>query len=266
MKLLPSIITLSLFVSCITNESQISADSKENTTEIITDKEQTAEPFALLELYTSEGCSDCPAAEALLNDIALEAWADRSYICALSFHVDYWNKLGWKDEFSQSMFSDRQRAYRKVFGNEVVYTPQMIVNGTREFVGSDKDKTTSAIEDALKHTPQAYFTITPNENWLEIEINPISMNSAIADSVENYELNICIVERGLITHVIRGENKGKELAHENIVRWMSTNPLSNIRAKYMIDYYAGFDENFSIVCFIQHKQSLGIVGATIWNY
>jgi hypothetical protein len=142
----------------------------------------------------------------------------------------------------------------------------MIVNGKHEFVGSDKDKTAAAIEDALKQTPQAYFTISPNENWSEIEIDPISMNSPIADSIGNFDLHICVVERGLITQVIRGENKGKELAHENIVRWMSTNPLSNLRVKYTIDYNASFDENFSIVCFIQHKQSLDIVGANIWNY
>ncbi len=107
---------------------------------MINESNQTAEPSALIKLFPLEGCSDCPAVEALLNEIALDEWADREYICALSFHLDYWNKRGWKDEFSKPEYSDRQRAYRKSFENEVLNTPQMIVNATEEFVGSDTAK------------------------------------------------------------------------------------------------------------------------------
>ena len=99
---------------------------------------QEAEPFAIVELFTSEGCSDCPPAEELLNKITLEAMANKTYVYPLAFHVDYWNKLGWKDSFSDSSFSNRQRKYRIARGNEVVYTPQMSVKGNTECVGSDE--------------------------------------------------------------------------------------------------------------------------------
>ena len=142
------------FISCSQDLSnnETEKSSKTLTESVNNESTQTAEPFAVLELFTSEGCSDCPAAEAVLNEIALDAWADREYIYALSFHVDYWNKLGWKDEFSKSEYSERQRGYRKAFENEVLYTPQMIVNGTDEFVGSDTAKIDSAIRGCLGST------------------------------------------------------------------------------------------------------------------
>tara|TARA_B110000046_G_scaffold15573_2_gene14885 strand:- start:1035 stop:1841 length:807 start_codon:yes stop_codon:yes gene_type:complete len=241
-------------------------NSENPNTSVATGSNQTAEPFALLELCTSEGCSDCPAAETILNEIALDAWADREYVYALSFHVDYWNKLGWKDEFSKSEFSDRQRAYRKAFENEVIYTPQMIVNGTDEFVGSDASKLKSAIKHALNQQPKTYFTITPNAEWTEITIDPVNTDQDMVEHAAEYELHTCIVERGLETRIIRGENEGRTLKHENIVRYIVTNDWSTQRSTQVLEYGADFNEKFSIISFVQHKSTRAIVGANIWNY
>jgi hypothetical protein len=256
------------FISCSQDLSnnETEKSSKTLTESVNNESTQTAEPFAVLELFTSEGCSDCPAAEAVLNEIALDAWADREYIYALSFHVDYWNKLGWKDEFSKSEYSERQRGYRKAFENEVLYTPQMIVNGTDEFVGSDTAKIDSAIKNALSQQPKFYFTITPNADWTEITVDPIKNAPKITDSRIDYELNICIVERGLETQIKRGENGGRTLKHENIVRYMTTKDWSGLTETYIMDYLAEFNEKFSVICFVQHKTSRAIVGANIWNY
>ncbi|GAB5538170.1 MAG: DUF1223 domain-containing protein [Salibacteraceae bacterium] len=225
----------------------------------------TAEPFVLLELYTSEGCSSCPSAEALLNEIAVKSWADRDYIYALSFHVDYWNKLGWKDQFSKREYSDRQRWYRNKFENEVVYTPQVVVNGVKEFVGSDEEKLQSAIDDAMEQTPNIYFTITPNESWTNLAYTVIS-HEGVMSSNANLTFNLAIVERGLRTEVKNGENEGRTLEHENVVRHFYTTTFEPDGALAPIDYTASFDEDFSIVCFVQNQESGKIMGANIWNY
>lgn len=268
MKLFHISILSVIIISCGQTEQNIDAkmESKHTSKSTNYSLNQTAEPFALLELFTSEGCSDCPAAEGLLNEIALDAWADREYIYALSFHVDYWNKLGWKDEFSKSELSDRQRDYRKSFKNEVIYTPQMIVNGTEEFVGSDTARLETSIEHALSMQPKIYFTITPNEEWSEISIDPVTIDKVIESNSEDYELNICIVERGLETEIRRGENEGRTLKHENIVRHLQTENWSSQTSIYPLSYNATFNEKFSIVCFVQNKTTRSIVGANIWNY
>ena len=96
-----------------------------------------AEPFAVVELFTSEGCSSCPPAEALLNQIHPRAAKSGQRIYTLAFHVDYWDRLGWKDPFSEAAYSQRQNSYANGFGEDRIYTPQMIVNGRGGFVGSD---------------------------------------------------------------------------------------------------------------------------------
>ena len=87
----------------------------------------------VVELFTSQGCSSCPPADALLADLA-----DRDDVLALSFHVDYWDYIGWKDPFASPQYTQRQRVYSQVFGKRYVYTPQMVVNGSFEMTGSDR--------------------------------------------------------------------------------------------------------------------------------
>ena len=114
-----------------------------NTTKNKEAKQQTVKsmkgkfsPVVVLELFTSEGCSSCPLADNLLPQLAsLDA-----AVIPLSFHVDYWNRLGWKDPFSSAAFSDRQREYGQHFNSDGVYTPQLVVNGEYEMVGSDRRK------------------------------------------------------------------------------------------------------------------------------
>ena len=93
------------------------------------------QPVAVIELFTSQGCSSCPSADQLLSQTINEAKKDGRKIFALSFHVDYWNRLGWADPFSTNEYSQRQRAYAAQLNDNSVYTPQMIVNGSRQFVG-----------------------------------------------------------------------------------------------------------------------------------
>jgi hypothetical protein len=99
--------------------------------------EDTEKPAVLVQLFTSEGCSSCPPADALLAEFAKASPIDGATIVPMSLHVDYWNHLGWRDPFSSKQFSDYQRDYQKALRAQNIYTPQMIVDGQAEFVGSD---------------------------------------------------------------------------------------------------------------------------------
>ncbi|MEL7087271.1 MAG: DUF1223 domain-containing protein, partial [Planctomycetota bacterium] len=106
-------------------------------------------PFAVVELFTSEGCSSCPPAEAVLNRLDRDARQGHQRIFTLAFHVDYWNRLGWTDPFSDRAYSDRQRDYAVTLRERSIYTPQMVVNGTTGFVGSHARRAGQEIGRAL---------------------------------------------------------------------------------------------------------------------
>ena len=108
-----------------------------------------AEPVAVVELFTSQGCSSCPPADAVLSRVDELAREKKLSVYVLSFHVDYWNRLGWTDPYSDDEFTRRQNQYAGLFRSNRVYTPQMIVNGQTEFVGSDAKRATQAIRRAL---------------------------------------------------------------------------------------------------------------------
>src|SRR5579862_8138820 len=125
----------------------------------------------VVELFTSEGCSDCPPADKLLSWLAKSQPVKDVEIIPLSEHVDYWNHLGWSDPYSSSALSQRQRDYSNSLRSEV-YTPQMIVDGTVEFVGSDADKALRAISSEL-HTPKVTVNIQPISPGSEWERNSV---------------------------------------------------------------------------------------------
>src|SRR6187551_1483077 len=114
--------------------------------------------FALVELFTSEGCSSCPAADEVLEEIQ-KKYNDKN-VLVLSYHVDYWDKLGWKDIFSDPSFTQRQEYYSNIFRLNSIYTPQVVVNGRKEFLGSDKSKIISSIEEQLNETSVASIKLS----------------------------------------------------------------------------------------------------------
>jgi hypothetical protein len=110
-------------------------------------------PFALVELFTSEGCSSCPPADELLSSVKNNALKNGQNIITLSYHVDYWNKLGWKDPYSKHQYTVRQENYSRVIPGKEMYTPQAIVNGEYAFVGSNKTAMKENIEKGLRKNP-----------------------------------------------------------------------------------------------------------------
>lgn len=167
-----------------------------------------AEPArTVVELFTSQGCSSCPPADKLLGELAR-----RDDLLALSFHVDYWNYLGWRDPFSSAEATDRQRNYRRPLGKRYVYTPQMVINGAAEAVGSSRDTVLRLIEQA-RGMPT-----------LDISVDHSGGDRAsvrIADGPRQARpaaVWLMFYDRRHATEIRRGENEGVTLVNTNVVR------------------------------------------------
>lgn len=158
-------------------------------------------PPVVVELFTSQGCSSCPPADALLGELAA-----RPGILALSFHVDYWNYLGWRDPFSSPESTQRQYGYGRAFNLRTVYTPQMVVQGRKELVGSRK----GAVEQAVVHADPG---LAVNLSW-QGEV----LQVGLPDLPQEVELWLVVYDSGQVTQIKRGENRGRRLHNRNVVR------------------------------------------------
>ena len=228
-------------------------------------KTNRGEPVAVVELFTSEGCSSCPPADKNLQRLAKLGMTTHQNLIPLSFHVDYWNKLGWTDPLSQAAFSDRQRDYAKVLKNDSIYTPQMIVNGQVEFVGSNLNITDKAVEIALKtpvkHLVDLVTEIVGAEQKLRLRYRVEPVNSA-ADSVVDYVLNIAIVSEMEVFDVPRGENGGKHLSHAWVVRSFDVLPLNKGDVVFNINTKNIKTGHTRLVGYVQAIESRKITGAS----
>ena len=174
----------------------------------------------LIELFTSQGCSSCPPADKLLSELA-----KRPEVVALSFHVNYWDRLGWKDPFARQAYTDRQETYGRKFQASGIYTPQMVVNGKEEFVGSDRQQAEKAISKAVALSLTATILLES-----QIEGNTISVNFNLAGNFMGKDFFLALVEDGIETEVKRGENSGKKLHHDNVVRQLEKLPVTHQKA------------------------------------
>ena len=159
-------------------------------------------PKAVVELFTSQGCSSCPPADALLTSLAAQ-----QDVLALAYHVDYWDYVGWKDTFGDGRYSDRQRAYAKSWGSSRIYTPQMVINGTSAVVGSRRGEVHGAIDRARLVLP---VDVTAEGDMLKIAIPPsASMHDAVVWMVT-------YIDRADVD-IARGNNAGKTMAYTQVV-------------------------------------------------
>jgi hypothetical protein len=209
--------------------------------------------FALIELYTSEGCSSCPSADKLVAKIAQEFKDKDVYV--LAYHVDYWNRLGWKDVFSSPQYSARQREYSDYLKLNGVYTPQAVVNGRTEFVGSDDSRMHAAIQQSLAKS-----------NTAELDLNNIKINGNKAEltykvsGASNSSLMLAVIKNHAQSQVKSGENSGRLLSHINIVQKLQSINLKNDAGNAGIDLPEGFNpRDWSIVGFVQSNRNGEIV-------
>jgi hypothetical protein len=209
----------------------------------------------IIELFTSQGCSSCPAADKNLTEILLRAKKEGRPVYGLSFHVDYWNYIGWKDPYSSKGFTARQRQYGEQMNLRSIYTPQMIVNGSQEFVGSNESESKSAVEVAMKQKP--IYTISISN--LTAANGKLSFHYSLDKMPNNEIINIAIVERETENYVPRGENSGRKLHHNNVVRSFVTNP-SKQRQDVELNLPEMNLQKASIIVYLQNKE-WQVVGA-----
>ncbi|GAB4019526.1 thioredoxin family protein [Spirosoma migulaei] len=216
------------------------------------------EPVAVLELFTSQGCSSCPSADRLLTETLADAVKTNKNIVGLSFHVDYWDRLGWKDPFSSHAFTKRQYQYSEHFNQNGVYTPQEVLNGQQEFVGSNRSKQISLLKTALSTPATAKVQLSTSP----IKDNRLTVTYQLEGEFSNAVLNVALVSKTTETTVQRGENAGRKLIHDNVVRAFQTIPAitkGNVSFTLPSDFDA---HNGAIVVYVQSQQTLAVRGAT----
>jgi hypothetical protein len=170
-------------------------------------------PLTVVELFTSQGCSSCPPADAFLGELA-----GRDDVLALSFHVDYWDYIGWKDPFASADHTRRQRDYSRKLGLRYVYTPQMVIQGAAHATGSDRSAVLDRIEKdrALARIPVELSQGDDGGVRLSIPDAP-----ATGEAAEEAAVWLVVFDREHLTPVKRGENKGLKLRNYNVVRQLS---------------------------------------------
>jgi hypothetical protein len=223
------------------------------------DENPGGDSFVVLELFTSQGCSSCPPADVLLREIAERAQREKLPFYPLSFHVDYWNSLGWTDPYSGKGATERQYEYSKALKTGRVYTPQLIVNGAEGFVGSNR----SEMERAIR-----IFRSRKNSSSLRIRLeektpHKLTVNYNVSNPEKNVLLRIAVVERLAKNYVPRGENSGSTLSHSNVVRAFhsaAVTPSGNGSLELAVPANIA-PGNFLIVAFLQNPSSMTISAA-----
>jgi len=166
----------------------------------------------LVELFTSEGCSDCPPADKLLEQLDLKQPIPGAHAIVLSEHVTYWNHDGWRDPFSLDAMTERQEDYDRRFGLDSSYTPQMVVDGTTQFVGNNAKALVAAVTNAAKTSKQQLSI--ENARWDHGSV----VFSVRAEASSNAKLYAALAADATHSEVTRGENAGRTLRHTAVVR------------------------------------------------
>jgi hypothetical protein len=216
---------------------------------------KAAAGFAIVELFTSEGCSSCPPADDVMIKLAKEF---PEHVYFLGYHVDYWDYIGWKDAFASADNTERQRHYASVFGLSSIYTPQMVVNGEKEFVGSREGQLRNTIQEELKGPASSVIELTAKDN--DAGTITVAYRAIMAGKAS---LNIALVQLMATTNVKCGENNGHRLNHINIVREIKTIAASK-EAISTVDFKipSGLSsKDIKLIAFIQDKNNLKITGA-----
>ncbi len=169
-----------------------------------------ADPRAVVELFTSQGCSSCPPADKIIGELSNDP-----AIIALSMPIDYWDYLGWKDTLADSRFSARQRAYSRMRGDREVYTPQVVVNGSAHVIGSDRAGIESAIGNTIKNETVMSVPVTMSLAGRQVNV---SVAASKASSVSHGEVWICSIAHSVPISIGRGENRGQQITYHNVVR------------------------------------------------
>ena len=227
---------------------------QKNTSTILIDTE--GEGFVVMELFTSQGCSSCPPADAILE---MYAKKNDIRIIPLAFHVDYWNRLGWVDSLSKSDYSDRQRDYGEKL-NSQTYTPQLIVNGQTQLVGSDRSEIATVVNKFLNKRPSVKINVAD----VKLLNDKVELTYNTEENIAGMNINAALVQKSVLTQIKGGENGGVKLNNFNVVRDFKTNRLTKPAGNFELKLPKGSSyDNYMIVLFVQDKNNGTIKGAVI---
>ena len=232
---------------------------------------QNASPVpVLVELFTSEGCSSCPPADALLQQLDHPQPVSRIRVIVLSEHVDYWNHDGWKDPYSSSIFSDRQSSYEPHFGVPGPYTPQMVVDGVSELNGSKADLAAHTIDEAARNHPKTvvrgFYAPGEGSKALRVRLSVDALPPACKASKANVYLVVALDYAQ--SHVHAGENNGRVLSHVAVAQKIEKVGVVEKGKDFARDWTLKLDaaldlSNLRVIAFVQVGDSGPVLGASL---
>jgi hypothetical protein len=222
----------------------------------------------LAELFTSEGCSSCPPADGVLRRLVDEQPLDGVEVIGLSEHVDYWDRLGWKDRFSSPRFTERQQAYAQAFRSAQIYTPQLVIDGRTEVVGSDWAAIRRALAESAR-TSRAVVDVSGKRSadGMAASVRVVVRDVPPAAVGPGTLVVIAVVEDDLVTEVGRGENARKRLRHAAVARALETiGRLEPAAASGDFTRQVELDpawrrDRLRVVAFVQDARTQAVVGA-----
>lgn len=220
----------------------------------------------IVELFTSEGCSSCPPADSLLSTLERSQPIEGVRVIALEEHVDYWDQLGWPDRYASPFFRLRQNEYAQFLHKSDIYTPQAVVNGTAELLGSDGPQLASAIRKNAQ-SPRTEITLEAVPNPGKSELVDLLVRLAPKRNAPPADVFLAVTEEGLSTQVPRGENAGRKLAHASVVRSFGViggvgGEAAGLRPTLKLPK-EWRRENLRAVVFVQERSTHRIVGAAM---
>lgn len=226
----------------------------------------TSSQAVVLELFTSEGCSSCPPADAFLKQLDDAGSVDNVEIIAIEEHVDYWDRLGWRDPFSAHKWTERQEQYAEAFRHDGVYTPQLVINGRGDVTGGSRREARQQIVEAARMAGAkiALKAVALSPRSAEFEV---SLEGAPPEA-QSGELWLAVTERGLWSDVQSGENGGRKLTHAAVLRSLTHVKTSHGDPKFAAEVPVSVPidptwrrENLRFVVFLQDSKTLHIFGA-----
>ena len=219
--------------------------------------EAAPQPVVVLELFTSQGCSSCPPADKALAEITEQATRAGQAVYSLSFHVDYWDRLGWKDPFSSKQFTDRQRQYDRLL-NSQTYTPQLVINGRQDVVGGQRGRIEQSIKTIQQQPASAFIGV---DGSLKREAGQVMVSYELS-AKGPYRVNVALVQKEARTAVRNGENGGRTLVNTNVVRQFKTVDESDTSGSVALPMPSGLPaDQTAVLVYVQRTDTGQVVGA-----
>jgi hypothetical protein len=211
---------------------------------------------AVVELFTSEGCSSCPPADGVLSDLSRQGREGGLPVYAIAFHVDYWDDLGWPDRFASPEHTARQRTYGHALGARGLYTPQMIIDGSEAFIGSDRERAADSVARALARPATAVVSLHAKRSGPDAVAVDYDVKGAPAGAV----LSIVVVDGAASVAVRAGENAGRTLHHTDIARGLATVGLAKPSGTQVVRLPPDAARD-SVIAFVQQPAGEGDPGS-----